>query len=138
MSSATPIAQIRSLDHLVLTVKDIPATISFYEKYLGMKSTSFGSSSSISAPAKRYALSFGAQKINLHQLGAEFEPKAKSVCPGSADLCFVSDTPVDQTLARLKEEGIEVLEGGQVVERTGAVGTISSVYIRDPDGNLVE
>ena len=138
MSTAAPVAQVKSLDHLVLTVKDIPATIAFYEKCLGMKSTSFGSSSSVSPPAKRYALSFGTQKINLHQLGAEFEPKAKSVCPGSADLCFVAETPVEQVLTRLKEEGIDVLEGGEVVERTGAVGKIKSVYLRDPDGNLIE
>ncbi|KAI9665709.1 MAG: hypothetical protein M1821_003643 [Bathelium mastoideum] len=137
-TTTTAIAQVKSLDHLVLTVKDIPATISFYEKYLGMKSASFTSSSSASPPATRYALSFGTQKINLHQLGAEFEPKAKSVCPGSADLCFVADKPVDQVLSKLKEEGIEVLEGGEVVERTGAVGKIRSVYIRDPDGNLIE
>ena len=138
MSTTTPTVQLSRLDHLVLTVKHIPTTISFYEMHLGMKSTSFSSFSSLSSSAKRYALSFGSQKINLHQLGAEFEPKAKSVDPGSADLCFVAETPVDNVLARLKEKGVEVLEGGQVVERTGALGKIRSVYIRDPDGNLIE
>jgi len=86
----------------------------------------------------RHALLFGSQKINLHKRGAEFEPKAQNVQSGSGDLCFVTETPVEEVLEGFKAKGIEVLEGGKVVDRTGAVGDLRSVYVRDPDGNLVE
>jgi catechol 2,3-dioxygenase-like lactoylglutathione lyase family enzyme len=86
--------------------------------------------------AGRKALSFGEQKINLHQYGKEFEPKAKKPTPGSADLCFVTAVPVSQVIEHLRANGVEVLEGP--VPRTGAVGAITSVYFRDPDGNLIE
>lgn len=87
---------------------------------------------------KRHSLIFGHQKINLHVKGREFEPKAAQVQVGSGDLCFVVSEPVETVLRGLRERGIEVLEGGQVVKRTGARGALRSVYIRDPDGNLVE
>lgn len=127
------IATAASLDHLVLTVKDLHASISFYEKYLGMKHASF-----TSGGVQRHALSFGSQKINLHVSGNEFEPKAQNVKPGSGDLCFLIEDHVDDVLDRLKSDGIKVLEDGQVVNRTGARGKLRSVYIRDPDGNLIE
>ena len=86
----------------------------------------------------RHALTFGGQKINLHQSGKEFEPKAQNVMPGSADICFLTEDSVDEVLKRLNVQGIEVLEGGGVVERTGARSQLRSVYVRDPDLNLVE
>jgi catechol 2,3-dioxygenase-like lactoylglutathione lyase family enzyme len=110
---------VTSLDHLVLTVRDLDATIAFYER-LGMRHVEFGNG--------RYALHFGSQKLNLHLAGHELEPKAERPTPGSADLCFLVD--------KLDVDGLEVIEGP--VERTGATGTIRSVYVRDPDGNLVE
>lgn len=127
------IATVTSLDHIVLTVKDLNSSIAFYEKFLGMKHTSF-----TSGGEERHALAFGAQKINLHVSGKEFEPKAETVQPGSGDLCFLIQDNVDQVLAQLKAEDITVLEGGEVVDRTGARGKLRSVYIRDPDGNLIE
>jgi len=119
---------VKSLDHLVLTVRDLQAAIDFYTRALGMQEVSFGGG--------RKALAFGAQKINLHLAGHEFEPKARQPTPGSADLCFLTDTPVAQYAARLAELGIEVIEGP--VARTGAVGPLLSIYVRDPDMNLVE
>lgn len=86
----------------------------------------------------RHALLFGSQKINLHQRGKEFEPKAQNVQPGSGDLCFLTDKKVDDVLEAFQTKGVEVLEGGQVVDRKGAAGALRSVYVRDPDGNLVE
>lgn len=123
----------KSLDHIVLTVKDIPATIKWYGEMLNMTHISF-----TSGGVDRHALKFGDQKINLHQSGKEFEPKAQTVQPGSGDLCFLVEDNVDDVLARLKEKSIDVLEGGAVVDRTGARGKIRSVYVRDPDGNLIE
>lgn len=117
-----------SIDHIVLTVKDIEATCAFYTKVLGMKVTTFG--------AGRKALLFGVQKINLHEHGNEFEPKAKVSTPGSADLCFVTTVSIGQVLDHLRTNDIEVLEGP--VHRTGAMGPITSVYFRDPDGNHIE
>lgn len=136
-----PLAIVKSIDHLVLTCVSVPATISFYTKYLGMKAETFAATSDPSV--QRHALRFGTQKINLHQKGKEFEPKAKTALPGTADLCFLLD---DQTgtdtlnhlVRAFHKEGINVLEGAQVVARTGARGPMRSVYVRDPDGNLVE
>ena len=119
---------ITSFDHLVLTVTDIPATIAFYTKVLGMSEVAFGED--------RRALSFGDQKINLHQRGKEFEPKASSPTPGSADLCFISDTPLPLVISELTAYGVPIIEGP--IARTGARGPILSVYFRDPDGNLIE
>ncbi len=120
--------KIDRLDHLVLTVGSIEASCAFYARVLGMEVVTFG--------AGRKALAFGAQKINLHQAGNEFQPKAAHPTPGSADVCFVSATPLPEVIAHLARCGINILEGP--VARTGASGPIQSVYFRDPDQNLVE
>jgi catechol 2,3-dioxygenase-like lactoylglutathione lyase family enzyme len=120
--------QISHLDHLVLTVANLETTIDFYTRVLGMSVVTFGQN--------RKALVYGSQKINLHELGNEFEPKAMRVKAGSADLCFIAVTPLLQVIEHLQAQQVEILEGP--VERTGAVGKILSVYIRDPDGNLIE
>ncbi|KAJ5772895.1 hypothetical protein N7457_007791 [Penicillium paradoxum] len=125
---------VRSLDHLVLTVRNIPKTVAFYTTYLGMQHEIF--TSQTNQTVQRHALIFGSQKINLHQSGKEFEPKAQDVMPGSADLCFLTDENVEQVLKVFQDA--RILEGAKVVERTGAVGKIRSVYVRDPDGNLIE
>ncbi|KAL6238801.1 hypothetical protein BDW75DRAFT_227613 [Aspergillus navahoensis] len=127
---------IKSLDHLVLTVRSIPDTVAFYTTHLGMRHEVF--TSPMNPSVTRHALLFNTQKINLHEVGREFEPKAQNVQPGSADLCFLTDEPVQRVLEYFGGLGIEVLEGGRVVERTGAVGRIRSVYVRDPDGNLID
>ena len=120
--------KIDHLDHLVLTVKDIDATVSFYQRVLGMDVTVFGEG--------RKALSFGVQKINLHQHGKEFEPKAERPTPGSADLCFITSMPLLEVHAHLASCNVAVMEGP--IKRTGATGPILSVYFRDPDLNLIE
>ncbi len=123
---------VTALDHLVLTVADIAATVGFYEDVLGMQAEQFTPADG----STRWALKFGAQKINLHQAGQEFEPKAKTPLPGSADLCFLTETPLDEWQAHLAASGVALEEGP--VKRTGARGPILSLYIRDPDGNLIE
>ncbi|MBO0851321.1 MAG: VOC family protein [Pseudonocardia sp.] len=120
--------RIERLDHLVLTVADIGRTVAFYTDVLGMRAETFGDG--------RTALHFGQSKINLHQLGKEFEPKAARPVAGSADLCFIAATPLDEVIARLAERGVPVEEGP--VDKTGATGPLRSVYLRDPDGNLIE
>ena len=120
--------QIQGIDHIVLTAHDLTATIAFYQEVLGMRVETFGK--------QRKALVFGQQKINLHQQGQEFEPKAALPTPGSQDLCFIATTPLAQVITHLQRCGVEVLEGP--VARTGATGSIRSVYFRDPDGNLIE
>ncbi|BCS20887.1 VOC family protein [Aspergillus puulaauensis] len=127
---------IKSLDHLVLTVRSIPDTVAFYTTHLGMRHEVF--TSPLNPTVSRHALLFGSQKINLHESGKEFEPKAQNVQPGSGDLCFLSDESVERVLEYFNSANIDVLEGGKVVERTGARGRIRSVYVRDPDGNLIE
>jgi catechol 2,3-dioxygenase-like lactoylglutathione lyase family enzyme len=119
---------ISHLDHLVLTVADLDVTTDFYCRVLGMQVLTFGDG--------RKALSFGVQKINLHLAGKEFEPKAERPTPGSADLCFIVATPLEDVIAHLETQGVAILEGP--VRRTGATQPILSVYLRDPDFNLIE
>lgn len=117
------------LDHLVLTVADIEATVAFYVRVMGMEEVVFGAQG-------RKALVFGEQKINLHERGKEFEPKAGVAMPGSADLCFLVEGEIGAVVAHLERERVEILEGPVV--RTGACFAIDSVYFRDLDGNLIE
>ncbi|BAY85379.1 glyoxalase/bleomycin resistance protein/dioxygenase [Calothrix parasitica NIES-267] len=119
---------INRIDHLVLTVGNIEATCNFYSKVLGMEVVTFGND--------RKALQFGEQKINLHEAGKEFEPKALHPIPGSADICFISDEPVAQIKNHIISCGVDILEGP--VTRTGSTGSIESIYLRDLDGNLIE
>ena len=120
--------EINKLDHLVLTVKDFEITTSFYVSVMGMKKEVFGNG--------RVALKYGSQKINLHELGKEFEPKASQPMPGSADLCFITKTPLNDAMAHVKRCGVDIIEGP--VKRRGANGPIHSFYFRDPDHNLIE
>ena len=122
------IVRVVSLDHLVITVQDIPRAVKFYVEILGMTEVTFGDN--------RKALSYGQQKINLHKFGEEFEPKAAAPLPGSADLCFIIDVELEEFIEHLNENNIEILKGP--IPRTGALGAINSVYIRDPDQNLIE
>lgn len=119
--------EIERLDHLVLTVRDVAATVEFYERVLGFREETVDG---------RTALHFGRQKINVHQAGHEFEPKAERATPGSGDLCFVTAMPMSEAVAHLERVGVSVLEGP--VPRPGASGEMESVYFRDPDGNLIE
>jgi catechol 2,3-dioxygenase-like lactoylglutathione lyase family enzyme len=116
------------IDHLVLTVADIDQTVDFYARVLGMEPVTFG--------AGRRALRFGRSKLNLHQAGHELEPKARRPTPGSADVCLVATIPLDRVLDHLRAHDVPVAAGP--VARTGATGPITSVYVRDPDGNLIE
>lgn len=120
--------KISRIDHLVLTVADIDRTVDFYTHVLGMEKIEF-------APG-RIALACGEQKINLHQLGKEFEPRAEQVQAGSADLCLIIDTPIEQAIEQIQQRGIDLIAGP--VNRTGAKGEIISAYLRDLDGNLLE
>ena len=120
--------QIINIDHLVLTVKSIPATIKFYESVMGMQTQTFAEG--------RVALSFGEQKINLHEHGNEFEPKANQAMPGSEDLCFICDGNLLSAMEDVRAQGVDIIEGP--VKRTGATGPMTSFYFRDPDLNLIE
>ncbi len=120
--------KIDSLDHVVLTVKDIDATCKFYAKVLGMEIVTFGEN--------RKALSFGSQKINLQQLGRESTLKAEKPTPGSADVCFITSVALSEVIAHLNLSGVKPIAGP--VERNGARGPMMSVYFRDPDMNLIE
>ena len=121
------------LDHLVLTTANENACIDFYTRVLGMTLESFIGGT---PPVERKAFQFGNQKINLHIQGKEFEPKANIPMPGSLDLCFIADRPLEQVIAKLGERGWPIVEGP--VLRTGATSKINSVYVRDPDQNLIE
>jgi catechol 2,3-dioxygenase-like lactoylglutathione lyase family enzyme len=119
------------IDHIVLTTRDKEACIRFYRDVLGMRLEKFKTPSE-----ERLALVFGSQKINLHEWGKEFSPRAHVAVPGSLDLCFIASRPLDAVIETLKNYGIAILEGP--VAKTGAAGPIRSVYVRDPDLNLVE
>ena len=120
--------KIDAIDHVVLTVRDLDRTCEFYQSVLGFEVVTFG--------AGRRGLRFGRQKLNLHVHGKEFEPKAQHPTPGSVDLCFITSTPLDDVRRELGEKKIPIEVGP--VERVGAVGTLLSVYVRDPDHNLIE
>ena len=119
------------IDHIVLTTRDKDACIRFYTEILGMRLEKF------STPTEeRLALKFGRQKINLHEWGREFDPKAHVPVPGSLDLCFIAAVPLEQVVRKLKDARVEIIEGP--VMKTGAVSKLRSVYVRDPDLNLIE
>jgi catechol 2,3-dioxygenase-like lactoylglutathione lyase family enzyme len=119
---------ISNIDHIVLTVKDIDKTVTFYTSVLAMRVETFAEG--------RIALKFGNQKINLHKHGHELAPMAKQPIPGSADVCFITDTPLQQAMEHVEKCGVAIIEGP--VQRTGAIGPMSSFYFRDPDNNLIE
>jgi catechol 2,3-dioxygenase-like lactoylglutathione lyase family enzyme len=116
------------IDHVVLTAHDVDRTIEFYSRVLGMEPVTFAGG--------RRALAFGRQKINLHQAGREFDPRALKPTPGSLDLCFITETPLAEVIEHLRAEGVAIAQGP--VPKTGALGPMTSVYFRDPDGNLIE
>jgi catechol 2,3-dioxygenase-like lactoylglutathione lyase family enzyme len=120
--------RIDRIDHIVITAFDVERTLDFYSKVMGMEPITFAGG--------RRGLAFGRQKINLHQSGREFEPKALKPTPGSMDLCFITETPLAEVISHLKSHGVAIAQGP--VEKTGAQGPMMSVYFRDPDGNLIE
>lgn len=120
--------RVNRLDHLVLTVADLEATVRFYSEILGMRHERFGGG--------RSALVFGESKINLHRVGHEYEPKAHRATAGSADICLIVDEPIESVAAELERNGVALEQGP--IRRTGARGPIISVYVRDPDLNLIE
>jgi catechol 2,3-dioxygenase-like lactoylglutathione lyase family enzyme len=120
--------KVLALDHFVLTVRDLEATVDFYTRVLGMAVRAF--------EGGRLALRFGSQKINLHESGSEFQPHARRPQPGSGDLCLLVEGGLEEWLEHPEDQGVEVVEGP--VARTGALGPMTSIYVRDPDGNLVE
>ena len=119
------------IDHVVLTTRDLPACLHFYSEVLGMKLEKFQT-----ATETRMALKFGKQKINVHQWGREFTPRAHVAAPGTLDLCFIAAVSLDDVVRTLKKNNIGIIEGP--VLKTGATSKIRSVYVRDPDLNLVE
>jgi catechol 2,3-dioxygenase-like lactoylglutathione lyase family enzyme len=119
------------IDHIVLTTRDKDGCIRFYTEVLGMQLERFRTPTE-----ERLALKFGSQKINVHEWGREFTPRAHVAAPGTLDLCFIAALPLDQVVNRLREMRVPILEGP--VMKTGATGPIRSVYVRDPDLNLIE
>ncbi|RLI82030.1 VOC family protein [Archaeoglobales archaeon] len=120
--------KISRIDHIVLTVHDLNVTCEFYSQVLGMQIVTFENG--------RKAMLFGEQKINLHEVGKEFEPKALNLTPGSEDICFITDVPLENVIDHINSCGVKIIEGP--VRRTGANGPLESIYLRDPDGNLIE
>lgn len=119
------------IDHIVLTTRDLEGCIRFYRDVLGMTLERFAT-----PQGERLALKFGSQKINVHEWGKEFTPRAHVAAPGTLDLCLIAAVPLDEVIAKLKATNVPILEGP--VMKTGAVSKIRSVYVRDPDLNLVE
>ncbi len=119
------------VDHIVLTTRDLAGCVRFYTEVLGMKLEKFQTPTE-----QRLALKFGNQKINVHEWGREFTPRAHVAAPGTLDLCFIAAVPLDEVVKRLQAKNVAILEGP--VMKTGAVSRLRSVYLRDPDLNLVE
>ena len=119
------------IDHIVLTTRDREGCVRFYTQALGMKLESFRTPTE-----ERWALKFGNQKINLHEWGKEFAPRAHVAAPGTLDLCFIASLPLEQVIDRLRQAGVDIVEGP--VTKTGAISKLRSVYVRDPDLNLIE
>lgn len=119
------------IDHVVLTTRDLPSCLRFYSEILGMRLEKFQTPTET-----RLALKFGNQKINVHEWGREFTPRAHVAAPGTLDLCFIASVPLEKVVEKLKEENIDIVEGP--VMKTGAMSKLRSVYVRDPDLNLVE
>ena len=119
------------IDHVVLTTRDLPGCLRFYSEVLGMKHETFQT-----PKETRIALKFGNQKINVHEWGKEFSPRAHVAAPGTLDLCFIASVPLEKVIERLQQSNVPILEGP--VMKTGAVHKLRSVYVRDPDMNLVE
>ena len=119
------------IDHIVLTTRDREGCVRFYTQALGMKLESFRTPTE-----ERWALTFGSQKINLHEWGREFAPRAHVAAPGTLDLCFIASVPLEQVIERLKESNVGIIEGPVI--KTGAVSKLRSIYVRDPDLNLIE
>lgn len=128
-----PAPAIHSIDHFVLTVASIEATCAFYARVLGFGVERFGSEG---GGERRTALTFGVQKINLHEVGREFTPRARVATAGSGDFCLLTETPIEEMALHLADSGVAIEVGP--VRKTGATGPLNSVYFRDPDGNLVE
>ncbi len=120
--------RLERIDHVVFTVRDVDATCAFYTQAFGMEVVTFGDD--------RKALQFGQCKINLHQYGSEFEPRAARPAPGTQDICLITTASVQDVVTHLQSLNLDIVEGA--VPKTGALGAIESVYVRDPDGNLVE
>jgi catechol 2,3-dioxygenase-like lactoylglutathione lyase family enzyme len=119
------------IDHVVLTTRDLPSCLKFYSEILGMRLEKF------QTPAEtRIALKFGNQKINIHEWGREFTPRAHVAAPGTLDLCFIASVPLEKVIEKLNQSDIKIIEGPVI--KTGAVHKLRSVYVRDPDLNLVE
>ena len=119
------------IDHIVLTTRDRAGCVRFYTEVLGMQLESFRTPTE-----ERWALKFGQQKINLHEWGREFSPRAHVAAPGTLDLCFIASLPLEQVIERLRQQKVEIVDGP--VPKTGAVSRLRSVYVRDPDLNLIE
>jgi len=119
------------IDHIVLTTRDLQGCIRFYTEVLGMQMSTFRTPTE-----ERFAFKFGSQKINVHEWGKEFSPRAHVAAPGTLDLCFIASMPLEEVIRKLTSSKIQILEGP--VAKTGATGPIRSVYVRDPDLNLVE
>jgi len=124
---------IKSIDHIVLTAKDIDKTVQFYCSVLGMRLEKF---TPADGSAERLALCFGAQKINLHRADTPYVPHAHNPVSGAVDICFLTEVPVQEWVERLSSYSIDVEDGP--VQKTGATGPLLSIYVRDPDGNLIE
>ena len=120
--------KVSKLDHFIITANNLEKTIDFYSRILGMEQQTYSDG--------RKALIFGDQKINLHEAGKEFKPHAQNPLPGSADLCFITRTPMQQVISHLTTCNVSIIEGP--LEKSGASGPLFSIYIRDPDNNLIE